>query len=90
MSTKLTETRRLIGNAAPHNPASPRVLEDYSIIRVIACRIAWLTLAMRWTHHPHERGLWIRREEAFEKAQICRGLLVIGSGLVDLDDVNAS
>lgn len=88
MKSTASTARRSIGNATPYNPTGNRLPDDYSVIRVIACRIAWLTLARRWTHQPHERGLWLKREDAFELAQMTRGLLVIGSGLVDLDDMH--
>lgn len=90
MPQSLTPARRLTGNDAPYNPTGNRVPEDFSVIRIIACRICWLTLDRKWTNQPHERGLWLKREQAFELAQMCRGLLVIGSGLVDLDDMHAA
>lgn len=90
MQSIASTARSATGNATPYNPTGNRTPDDYSVVRIIACRIAWLTQARRWTHHPEQRGLFLRREEAFELAQMTRGLLVIGSGLVDLEDTNAA
>lgn len=68
------------------DPVHYRLEADYSIVRIIACRIAWLTSTNQWTNEPHRRARYTEREAAYGVAQACRGLLVIGCGLVDYSD----
>jgi hypothetical protein len=69
-----------------NDPVDYRPEADYSIVRIIACRIAWLTKTTSWTNDPCKRGRWTDRSAAYSLAQACRGLLVIGCGLVDMED----
>lgn len=69
-----------------NDPTTYRPSDTYSVVRIIACRINWLTGNSQWTCHPEKRGTWTNREAAYNLAQSCRGLLVMGSGLVDLED----
>lgn len=85
-TTAPTQTAATSPNRGISDPVHYRPEADYSIVRIIACRIAWLTKQTAWTNHPHLRGRWTDRETAYGLAQSCRGLLVMGSGLVDLDD----
>ncbi len=87
MSTPTTTTTAAMRpKRGTNDPVDYRPEADYSIVRIIACRIAWLTKGTQWTNHPDKRGRWTDRTAAYGLAQSCRGLLVIGSGLVDLED----
>lgn len=81
-----TSTAAMRPKRGTNDPVHYRPEADYSIVRIIACRICWLTKSSQWTESPIDRGRWTNREAAYGLAQASRGLLVIGSGLVDLQD----